>query len=139
MFTFAASGRLPGRMDARDRYDARVDLWSIGVILHEALYGRAPFHSRSNDELIAKITSDEPISLPGTPALSPTCKELLGGLLQRDPAKRMSFAAFFAHEFVDLAHCPSERSLAMARVTVKNAIARDTSRDYERAMALCVR
>lgn len=35
--------------------------------------------------------------------LSPECKELLDGLLQPDPAKRISFTQFMSHPFIDLA------------------------------------
>jgi len=86
------------------RYDARADLWSTGVILHEALYGHAPFHSRTNDELVAKITSDDNIELPPAPELSPACADLLRGLLQRNPQQRMTFEAFFAHEVLPMSY-----------------------------------
>ena len=40
-----------------------MDLWSVGVILYEALFGRAPFASKSFDELEVKIKSDQPIEV----------------------------------------------------------------------------
>lgn len=37
------------------KYDARVDLWSVGVIMYECLFGKAPYSSGSFQELIEKI------------------------------------------------------------------------------------
>ncbi|XP_018778830.1 serine/threonine-protein kinase ULK3 isoform X2 [Serinus canaria] len=48
-------------MVCRQHYDARVDLWSVGVILYEALFGKPPFASRSFAELEEKIRSDRAV------------------------------------------------------------------------------
>uniref|UniRef100_A0A914VG34 non-specific serine/threonine protein kinase n=1 Tax=Plectus sambesii TaxID=2011161 RepID=A0A914VG34_9BILA len=98
----------------RQKYDARVDLWSCGVILYECLYGRAPFACGTMDELIKQITSHESVKLPPTVALSDECLDLLKGLLVRNPSHRISFDAFFSHPFVDLDHAPSDASLDRA-------------------------
>ena len=33
------------------KYDARVDIWSVGIILYEALFGKAPYKSDTIDEV----------------------------------------------------------------------------------------
>ncbi|XP_063099413.1 serine/threonine-protein kinase ULK3 isoform X6 [Cavia porcellus] len=48
-------------MVCQRQYDARVDLWSVGVILYEALFGKPPFASRSFLELEEKIRSNRAI------------------------------------------------------------------------------
>lgn len=45
----------------KNKYDARVDLWSVGVIMYECLFGEAPYSSNSFQELAEKIKDCRPI------------------------------------------------------------------------------
>nr|XP_002128179.1 serine/threonine-protein kinase ULK3 [Ciona intestinalis] len=118
------------------KYDAKVDLWSIGVILYESLFGEAPFASRTLEDLEAKIQSQDPILVPRTPQTSNDCKNLLYGLLRRDPDQRISFEDFFAHPFVDLEHKPSQDCLPKATEIVMSAVASDRAGDLAKAAKL---
>ncbi|NXY01171.1 ULK3 kinase, partial [Pteruthius melanotis] len=147
-------------MVCRQQYDARVDLWSVGVILYEALFGKPPFASHSFTELEEKIRSDRavevtwggmelggaltalsglspfPPQLPSRPQLSLECRNLLGQLLERDPLKRISFELFFAHPFVDMEHVPSPESLSKATNLVVEAVRKDQEGDASVALSL---
>ncbi|KAF3832141.1 hypothetical protein F7725_025806 [Dissostichus mawsoni] len=79
-------------MVCRRQYDHRVDLWS-------ALFGRAPFASRSYAELEEKIRSNQPIELPPGARVSKNCRDLLLRLLDRNPDARITFKEFFTHPF----------------------------------------
>ncbi|KAL4227286.1 Serine/threonine-protein kinase ulk3 [Mactra antiquata] len=120
----------------KGRYDARVDLWSIGVILYECLFGRAPYASKSFKELEEKIWDPKPIELPYGVEVSDHCRALLLGLLKRNPDQRMSFEEFFEHPFLDLKHAPSAESLPKATRLVKEAVEADTKGDYPVAVKL---
>ncbi|XP_005666205.1 serine/threonine-protein kinase ULK3 isoform X2 [Sus scrofa] len=123
-------------MVCQRQYDARVDLWSVGVILYEALFGQPPFASRSFSELEEKIRSNRVIELPLRPLLSQDCRDLLQRLLERDPNRRISFQDFFAHPWVDLEHMPSGESLARATALVVQAVQKDQQGDAAAALSL---
>ncbi|KAK1891820.1 Serine/threonine-protein kinase ULK3 [Dissostichus eleginoides] len=123
-------------MVCRRQYDSRVDLWSVGVILYEALFGRAPFASRSYAELEEKIRSNQPIELPPGARVSKNCRDLLLRLLDRNPDARITFKEFFTHPFVDMEHMPSAESLVKAKAMVLQAVQKD--QEGERDAALCL-
>uniref|UniRef100_A0A665VUL5 Serine/threonine-protein kinase ULK3 n=1 Tax=Echeneis naucrates TaxID=173247 RepID=A0A665VUL5_ECHNA len=123
-------------MVCRRQYDSRVDLWSVGVILYEALFGRAPFASRSYAELEEKIRSSQPIELPPGARVTKNCRDLLLRLLERNPDARITFAEFFTHPFVDLEHMPSADSLVKAKELVLQAIQKDQEGERSAALTL---
>uniref|UniRef100_H2Y8Q1 Serine/threonine-protein kinase ULK3 n=1 Tax=Ciona savignyi TaxID=51511 RepID=H2Y8Q1_CIOSA len=123
-------------MMLRKSYGPKVDLWSIGVILYESLFGEAPFASSTLEDLEIKIQSKEPVIIPGLPKTSDECKDLLRGLLQRDPDTRISFDDFFNHSFVDLEHKPSQECLPRATEIVKTAVEADKNGDISAAAKL---
>nr|XP_046266647.1 serine/threonine-protein kinase ULK3 isoform X2 [Scatophagus argus] len=123
-------------MVCRRQYDSRVDLWSVGVILYETLFGRAPFASRSYAELEEKIRSNQPIELPPGARVSKDCRDLLLRLLERNPDARITFAEFFTHPFVDLEHMPSPESLVKAKELVLQAVQKDQEGERSAALSL---
>lgn len=79
----------------------QADLWSIGTILYELLVGKPPYNGANHIQLLRNIEKAE-ARLPDHIAarLSPSCKSLLGRLLQRNPVERMTFEEFFTHPFL---------------------------------------
>jgi serine/threonine-protein kinase ULK/ATG1 len=47
----------------KHEYNAQVDLWSVGVIMYECLFGRAPYSSDNFKELAEKIKLQVPIQV----------------------------------------------------------------------------
>ncbi|EDW66511.2 serine/threonine-protein kinase ULK3 [Drosophila virilis] len=120
----------------KHQYDAKADLWSVGVILYECLFGKAPYSSRTIEELLLRIRKAEPIVLPPNARISNECHDLLRRLLAHEPAKRISFADFFAHPFLDLKTFPSEQTLKKAIDLVTQAVEHDEKRSYKEAYYL---
>jgi len=84
------------------QYSPKVDIWSVGVILFEALFGRAPFSSATLDELIEKIKEDSPVVIPRDKGVSDECRRFLSACLQRDPDSRLDFKQMQDDPFLDL-------------------------------------
>ncbi|HMB07562.1 MAG TPA: protein kinase, partial [Isosphaeraceae bacterium] len=74
--------------------DARADLYSLGLILHELLTGRHPFPIRrgSLDEVLPLMVADRlgppPRLRPINPAVSPATESILTRCLASDPGRR---------------------------------------------------
>ncbi len=69
--------------------DERSDLFSLGVVLYEALSGRNPFAGDSPSECIDRVLRLHPPPLPHTdPGIPPGMGSLVSGLLEKDPEKR---------------------------------------------------
>ncbi|XP_060808327.1 serine/threonine-protein kinase ULK3 [Amyelois transitella] len=116
-------------------HDARVDLWSVGVIMYECLFGRAPYSSATFKELIDKIQRKAPIEIPRSASISAGCRDLLTRLLQHDPDRRISYEDFFNHDYLDLEHMPSRENYEKAVSLIRRAIELERARRPAPALA----
>ena len=64
-------------------YTVKSDIWSIGLIYYEMLYGKLPYTARSQYELIQKI-QNQPLQFHFSIAVSEESKNLIKGCLQSE-------------------------------------------------------
>ncbi|OON23087.1 kinase domain protein, partial [Opisthorchis viverrini] len=114
-------------------YHPSCDLWSIGIILFECLFGNPPYASEDSKQLKAKLLTAKPIVIPSDPRISANCAALLRGLLKRNPEERMNHTEFFEHPFVDIKHAPSAESLDKALSHLEKARMLEKKNDLEAA------
>jgi serine/threonine protein kinase len=92
---------LQGRRD-----DSRSDIYSLGVLLYQALAGRVPFEGANLDRLTS------PIAPPDPPRCDPRLQVLLGQALQSDPAHRLPSAAAWREQLVPILGSRANRARA---------------------------
>jgi len=86
---------------------AMADVWSCGIVLFVLLYGRHPFlrpedaRLSEQQQMLALFsrTAAGSFVLSGEDAglITPACADLLGGMLQPDPAKRVAVVQVMSH------------------------------------------
>lgn len=81
------------------RYSFKADIWSLGTILYELLFGHYMFEAENREELIQKVLKGE-YRIPSDAQISIECLEFLTCCLQDDPEKRISWEDLLNHSFI---------------------------------------
>jgi serine/threonine protein kinase len=93
--------------------DARTDIFSLGVVLHEMATGKRPFAGHSSAELISAILRDAPVMVTAArPELPPELARTIRRCLEKDPNHRVQTAREICNEFRDMLRQPVTTVLA---------------------------
>ncbi|KAK4432542.1 Serine/threonine-protein kinase KIPK2 [Sesamum alatum] len=69
-------------------HGSAVDWWTLGVFLYELLYGKTPFKGAGNEETLANVVLQN-LKFPDAPMVSFQARDLIRGLLVKDPENRL--------------------------------------------------
>lgn len=75
-------------------YSVNADIWSVGVIFFEMLYGFCPYQSNSIATLISVI-EEQPLYFDSAYNVSPNIKRFITKCLQKDDRHRITWNEFF--------------------------------------------
>jgi serine/threonine-protein kinase ULK/ATG1 len=76
-------------------YSIKSDLWSVGIIIYQMIYGHVPFEVTNFVQLIKKINSEQINYEDPNIRISTECLELIQNLLQVEVDNRISWEDFF--------------------------------------------
>ena len=107
------------------RVDHRTDLFSLGVILYEALAGTLPFERAIAEEWLTAILTSAPRPLREVrPDLPPAVEHVVGGCLEKDPDARYSSAVELRRALELLKESPDAHGSAAAHGTAAPSVRR---------------
>ena len=79
-----------------DKYNNKIDLWSIGVILYRLFFGEFPYKGKTQVAIYNQIMSQTPIKKSEKNIL---LDDLISRLLKVNPKQRIEWEEYFSHEF----------------------------------------
>ncbi|AES66130.2 AGC family Serine/Threonine kinase family protein [Medicago truncatula] len=71
-------------------HGSAVDWWTFGIFLYELLHGATPFKGAGYKATLFNVVG-QPLRFPDSPQISPVAKDLIRGLLIKEPQKRIAY------------------------------------------------
>ncbi|KAL3629171.1 hypothetical protein CASFOL_026393 [Castilleja foliolosa] len=71
-------------------HGSAVDWWTLGIFLYELLFGRTPFKGAGNRATLFNVVG-QPLRFPETPTVSFAARDLIRGLLVKEPQHRLAY------------------------------------------------
>ncbi|KAF3674143.1 Serine/threonine-protein kinase Aurora-2 [Capsicum annuum] len=90
---------LPPEMVESVEHDASVDIWSLGVLCFEFLYGMPPFEAKEHSDTYRRIVQVD-LKFPAKPVVSSAAKDLISQMLVKDSSQRLPLKKVLEHPWI---------------------------------------
>ncbi|XP_009399804.2 serine/threonine-protein kinase Aurora-1 isoform X2 [Musa acuminata AAA Group] len=90
---------LPPEMVESVEHDASVDIWSLGILCYEFLYGAPPFEAKEHSDTYRRIVKVD-LKFPSKPIVSPGAKDLISQMLVKDSSQRLPLHKLLEHPWI---------------------------------------
>ncbi|KAJ7527693.1 hypothetical protein O6H91_16G094600 [Diphasiastrum complanatum] len=90
---------LPPEMVESKEHDAGVDIWSLGILCYEFLFGSPPFEAKMTSDTYKRITRVD-LKFPPKPVISAAAKDLICQLLVKDSSQRLPLKQLLVHPWI---------------------------------------
>jgi serine/threonine-protein kinase len=130
----------PEQMRQSRAVDERSDLWSLGVILHEAVAGRLPFEAPAYADLCLRVLLDPVPPLPEDAGTPPGFEAVVRRCLEKEPERRFASAGELRDALLPFAERAAPAALAdlvalgseaAPEASYPSAIGSNTARELE--------
>ncbi len=81
-------------------YSAKADMWSLGTVTYELLFGSPPFAAFSREDLIKAMERGR-VSVPKDRGISAEGVDFVNACLQYDPKERIGWQELAKHPFIE--------------------------------------
>ena len=110
----------------RKSYDAKADLWSVGVLIYQLHFNDIPYHGNNEKEIYSKIKNQ----IPYKKAEDPILRDLIDHLLVENPLKRYSWQEYFEHPFFKIEEKEKNDLPILTKKEIKKEIISENNNNY---------
>ncbi|CAD8191442.1 unnamed protein product [Paramecium pentaurelia] len=77
-------------------YTSKCDIWSIGILFYECLYGKTPWFNETSSKLLKNIY-EQPLEFPKQPIISDKSKQFIKKCLEINEKERIDWIDIYSH------------------------------------------
>jgi len=82
----------------KNPYGKEIDIWALGVLAYEMIFGATPFYSQNLVDMFAAITQQDPFFPDG---IDDRISDFLFRMLEKEPSKRITIDEIKEHPFFE--------------------------------------